>query len=90
MNDYAGLVTRAIAFSVDAAIINLAAAIVAVVVGLGVSVLDPPDVVVAAAVAVGGVAYVLWSVAYFADVLVHDGTDARVARDGYPGRLRKG
>ena len=66
MNDYAGLVTRAIAFAVDAAIINLVAATVAVIVGLGMSVLDPPDVVVAAVVAVGGVAYVLWSVAYFA------------------------
>jgi len=64
LGDYAGLVTRTIAFAIDAAIINLAAATVAVVVGLGMSVLDVPDVVVAAAVAVGGVAYVLWTVAY--------------------------
>ena len=64
--DYAGLVTRTIAFAIDAAIINLAAATVAVVVGLGMSVLNVPDVVVTVAVVVGGVAYVLWSVAYFA------------------------
>ena len=66
MTEYAGLVTRTIAFAIDAAIINLAAATVAVVVGLGVSVLNVPDVVVTAAIAVGGVAYVLWTVAYFA------------------------
>ena len=66
MNDYAGLVTRAIAFAIDAAIINLAAAVVAVVVGLGVSVLDVPDAVVTAAVAAGGVAYLVWTVGYFA------------------------
>ena len=65
VGDYAGLVTRAIAFAIDAAIINLAAATVAVVIGLGMSVLNVPDVVVAAAVAAGGVAYVLWTVAYF-------------------------
>jgi len=66
VNDYAGLVTRAIAFAIDAAIINLAAATVAVVVGLGVSVLDVPGAVVTVAVAVGGVAYVVWTVGYFA------------------------
>ena len=65
MNDYAGLVTRAIAFAIDAAIINLAAAVVAVVVGLGVSVLNVPDAVVTFAVAAGGAAYVVWTVGYF-------------------------
>ena len=64
--DYAGFVTRAIAFAIDAAIINLVAATVAVVIGLGMSVLNASDVVVTVAVAVGGVAYVLWSAAYFA------------------------
>lgn len=64
--DYAGFVTRAVAFAIDAAVINLAAATVAVIVGLGVSVLDVPDVVTTVAVAVGGVAYVLWTVGYFA------------------------
>jgi uncharacterized RDD family membrane protein YckC len=64
--DYAGLVTRSIAFAIDAAVINLAAAAVAVVVGLGVSVLDVPKAVVTAAIAVGGVAYLLWTVGYFA------------------------
>jgi len=65
VNDYAGLVTRAIAFAIDAAIINLAAAVVAVIVGLGVSVLNVPDAVVTVAVAAGGVAYVVWTVGYF-------------------------
>ena len=66
MNEYAGLVTRAIAFAIDAAVINLVAATVAVVVGLGVSVLNVPDAVVKAAVAAGGVAYIAWTVGYFA------------------------
>jgi len=65
VGEYAGLVTRAVAFAIDAAIINLAAATVAVVVGLGMSVLKLPAVVVAEAVAIGGLAYVLWTVAYF-------------------------
>ena len=64
--DYAGFVTRAIAFAIDVALIDLAAAIVAIVVGLGISALDVPDVVVTIAVAVGGFAFVAWFVGYFA------------------------
>ena len=64
--DYAGFVTRAIAFAIDVALIDLAAAFVAVVVGLGMSALELPDVVVKIAVAVGGVAFIVWSVGYFA------------------------
>ena len=64
--DYAGFVTRAIAFAIDVALIDLAAAFVAVVVGLGISALDVPDWVVTVTIAVGGVAYVLWFVGYFA------------------------
>ena len=64
--DYAGFVTRAIAFAIDIALIDLAAASVAVVVGLGISALDVPDVVVTVAVAVGGLAFIAWSVGYFA------------------------
>jgi uncharacterized RDD family membrane protein YckC len=62
---YEGLVTRTIAFSVDAAAINLIAIVVAVAVGLCVSVLELPDGVKTAAIAVGGAAYVIWTVAYF-------------------------
>jgi uncharacterized RDD family membrane protein YckC len=62
---YEGLVTRAIAFAVDAALISLAALIVSVSVGLALSVLDPSDTVQTLALAAGGVAYVLWSIGYF-------------------------
>jgi uncharacterized RDD family membrane protein YckC len=66
VNDYAGFVTRAIAFAIDVALIDLAAAFVAIVVGLGISALEVPDVIVTIAIAIGGVAYVLWFVGYFA------------------------
>ena len=64
--DYAGFVTRAIAFAIDVALIDLAAAIVAIVVGLGVSAFELPDVVVTITIAVGAVAFVAWFVGYFA------------------------
>jgi uncharacterized RDD family membrane protein YckC len=66
VNEYAGFVTRAIAFAIDVALIDLAAAFVAIVVGLGISALEVPDVVVTIAIAIGGVAYVAWFVGYFA------------------------
>jgi uncharacterized RDD family membrane protein YckC len=62
---YQGLVTRTIAFALDAAAINLAALAVGVAVGLALSVLDLPSAVKSAAIAVGGAAYVVWTVAYF-------------------------
>jgi uncharacterized RDD family membrane protein YckC len=64
--DYAGFVTRAIAFAIDVAIIDLAAAIVAIVVGLGISALDVPDVVITITIAIGGLAYLACFVGYFA------------------------
>ncbi len=64
--DYAGFVTRAIAFAIDVALIDLAAASVAIVVGLGISALDVPSAVVTVAIAIGGVAFLAWSVGYFA------------------------
>jgi len=66
VNDYAGFVTRAIAFAIDVALIDLAAALVAIVVGLGMSALDVPDVVRTITIAVGAVAYLAWFVGYFA------------------------
>ena len=62
---YEGMVTRGIAFAVDAALINLVALIVSVSVGLALSVLDPSSSVEKAALAVGGAAYVVWTIAYF-------------------------
>lgn len=65
-DDYAGFVTRAVAFAIDVALIDLAAAIVAIVVGLGLSAFNLPDVVVTIAIAVGAAAFLLWSAGYFA------------------------
>ena len=48
--EYAGFVTRAIAFAIDIALIDLAAATVAVVVGLGLSAFDAPHGFVTVAV----------------------------------------
>jgi uncharacterized RDD family membrane protein YckC len=63
---YEGLVTRGIAFAVDAAIIDLVALVVGVGVGLAVSTLSLSDNLRVALVAFGGVAFVVWTVAYFA------------------------
>ena len=62
---YQGLVTRTIAFTLDAAAINLVALGVGVAVGLAVSVLNLPSRAEDALVVVGGVAYLVWSAAYF-------------------------
>ena len=62
---YAGFVTRAIAFAVDAAVINLVGTSVAVVVGLGLSVLKVPSDTVKILAAIGGAVYVIWTIAYF-------------------------
>jgi uncharacterized RDD family membrane protein YckC len=63
---YAGLVTRAIAFAVDAAIVNGTGVLVGVVVGLALSVLNTPGKVDKLLLAVGGFAFVLWTIGYFA------------------------
>jgi uncharacterized RDD family membrane protein YckC len=62
---YAGLVTRTIAFALDAAVINLVALGVGVAVGLALSILDLPDGVHDALVGLGGLAWFVWSTAYF-------------------------
>ena len=62
---YQGLVTRAIAFAVDAAIINLVAIAVAGGVSLALSVLGFPASLEPVLVALGGAAYALWSAGYF-------------------------
>jgi uncharacterized RDD family membrane protein YckC len=70
MNDgdtpqYIGLLTRGLAFAVDAALINGIAILVGVVVGLAVSVLSIPDELDAVLIAVAGAAFLIWTVAYF-------------------------
>jgi uncharacterized RDD family membrane protein YckC len=62
---YVGLVTRAIAFALDAAIINVVAVLTAAAISLTLSVVKVPHDVRTAVAAVGGVAYVLWTVGYF-------------------------
>ncbi len=65
MSTYAGMVTRAIAFAIDAAIVNFSGIAVGVVVGLGISILNIPADVEKALAVVGGVVFVLWTVGYF-------------------------
>ena len=62
---YQGLVTRTIAFAIDAAIIDLIALLVGVGVGLGLSILNVGDDTKVVLLAIGGVAFVIWSIAYF-------------------------
>jgi uncharacterized RDD family membrane protein YckC len=63
--EYAGLVTRAIAFAIDAAIVDLSAASVGIVVGLTLSILDVPSKTDKLLLAVGGVLFVIWTITYF-------------------------
>jgi uncharacterized RDD family membrane protein YckC len=62
---YEGLITRAIAFAIDCAIIDAAGLLVGVGVGLALSVLAVGDDVKVVLLACGGVAFVIWSVTYF-------------------------
>ena len=62
---YVGLVTRAIAVAVDAAVIQLVAIAVAGMMALILTVVSLPDELDTVLVVVGGVAYVLWLVGYF-------------------------
>jgi uncharacterized RDD family membrane protein YckC len=64
-NVYAGLVTRTVAFALDAAIIEGVAALVAVTVGLGLSLLNIPEELEIVVGAVLGALWVLWSLGYF-------------------------
>jgi uncharacterized RDD family membrane protein YckC len=62
---YAGLVTRAIAFALDCAIVNVVGLAVGVVVGLALSVLNTPSKTDDVLVVVGGALFVIWTIAYF-------------------------
>jgi uncharacterized RDD family membrane protein YckC len=63
--EYAGLVTRAIAGAVDAALVNAIAAIVAAATALVISVFPVSHQIHTVLVAIGGVAFFIWVVAYF-------------------------
>ncbi len=62
---YAGLVTRTIAFALDAALVDFVALVVGVVLGLGLSILHLPAAVRHVLEVLGGVAWVLWCFSYF-------------------------
>ena len=62
---YEGLVTRAIAFCIDAAIINGVAIVVAAGISLALSVLSVSGWEEDVLIALGGTAFVLWAVGYF-------------------------
>ena len=62
---YGGFVTRTIAFAIDAAVINLAALLVAVVVTLVFSVIPTSDDHKELVVVIGGVAFAIWAIGYF-------------------------
>jgi uncharacterized RDD family membrane protein YckC len=64
-NDAAGLVTRTLAFSIDALIVNAVALTTGVVVGLCLSILHLPSEMVTVLAAIGGGAWIVWTVAYF-------------------------
>jgi uncharacterized RDD family membrane protein YckC len=62
---YVGIVTRAIAFAVDAAVIQIVALAVAGTFALILSVISLPNEIDSVLVAVGGVVYGVWLVGYF-------------------------
>ncbi len=62
---YAGLVTRTIAFTIDAVVINVVAICVAGAVALGLSILSITPKQHGALAAIGGVVWVIWIIAYF-------------------------
>jgi uncharacterized RDD family membrane protein YckC len=63
---YEGLVTRGIAFAIDAAVINLVAVVVAAGVALALSVLSvPKDSLDTVLIALGSALFLAWSVGYF-------------------------
>ena len=63
--DYTGLVTRAIAFGIDALIIDLVAIVVAGIVTLALSLFQMPSGLDTALAAIGAALYVMWGGAYF-------------------------
>ena len=65
MRPYVGLVTRAIAFALDALLINIVAVVTAAVVLLAFSIVTIPEDLRKVAVAIGGALYLLWIVGYF-------------------------
>jgi uncharacterized RDD family membrane protein YckC len=62
---YVGLITRAIAFALDAALINAVAIVATAVATLTFSIVTIPESLRTVAVVAGGALYLLWTVGYF-------------------------
>jgi uncharacterized RDD family membrane protein YckC len=63
--EYAGLITRAVAFTIDAVVINVVAITVAGAVALGFSILSIPHKHKDLIATTAGIAFVIWSIGYF-------------------------
>jgi uncharacterized RDD family membrane protein YckC len=63
--DYTGLVTRAIAFGIDALVINLAAIGATAIVALALNLFQIPSKIDTLLAAIGAVVYLVWAGAYF-------------------------
>jgi uncharacterized RDD family membrane protein YckC len=94
---YAGLITRTIAFAIDAAIINVAAITVAAVIALVLSVFPTSHDMKKVLEVVGAVMWVVWLVAYFVTFWTTTGETPgnrvmriRVVRADGGGRVRPG
>ena len=70
---YVGLITRALAFALDATLINVVAIATAGIVALVFQILSLPDELHTITVATGGAVYVLWVVGYFVTFWVTTG-----------------
>jgi uncharacterized RDD family membrane protein YckC len=70
---YAGLVTRGLAFAIDAVVIDGAALLVVAVVALASTVLYIPDDLKTVLLAIGAGAYVVWATGYFVSFWASDG-----------------
>jgi uncharacterized RDD family membrane protein YckC len=63
--DYTGLVTRAIAFGIDALIIDLAAIGVVAIIALALNLFSVPSEIETVLAAIGAVVFIVWWAAYF-------------------------
>jgi uncharacterized RDD family membrane protein YckC len=63
--EYIGLITRAIAIAIDAAVINLVALLVSIAASLILSLFRISSTAKDVLIVIGAVAYVLWTIAYF-------------------------
>jgi uncharacterized RDD family membrane protein YckC len=63
--DYAGLVTRALAFGIDAVAVSVVGAGVGAIVGLALSLLSVPSGIRGVLAALAGGAFLVWTIVYF-------------------------